>query len=412
MATMIISERDRPDRQTRTEAPPPRAKTARLGWVDAIRAFLAILVVVHHAGQPYGGDGVWPVQEDARSDVLGVFFPVNAAFFMGLFFLLAASFIPASFDRKGTGAFLRDRVTRLGIPLLIVGLGVFGLIAYLDYRGAGGIVPLWSFYVRDYIGGPQVDLGHLWFVAHLLVYTCAYALWRRISGQRSPVAGRADRLPGHRAILTYALALAAVTYVVRLWYPIDRWERVLGIIPAEVAHVPQYLSLFIIGLVAAHHDWLRRLPAATGMTWLGIGLGAAALRYAYSLWPTERLPRIIAQGGSDWRSLAWSTWEAFICVGLCVGLLVLARERFAQPGRVVRMLGESSFAIYIVHVFVLVAVQMPLVDVAIPPLAKFAIVSIAGVPLSVAVATVPRWSGVLRRTRSRHGTAAHAPATT
>src|SRR5690606_21593044 len=73
MATMIISERDRPDRQTRTEAPPPRAKTARLGWVDAIRAFLAILVVVHHAGQPYGGDGVWPVQEDARSDVLGVF---------------------------------------------------------------------------------------------------------------------------------------------------------------------------------------------------------------------------------------------------------------------------------------------------------------------------------------------------
>jgi peptidoglycan/LPS O-acetylase OafA/YrhL len=411
MATMVITERQRVDGQVRANSAHPRTQSARLEWIDAVRAFLAILVVVHHAGQPYGGDGVWPVQEATRSNVLGVFFPVNAAFFMGLFFLIAAYFIPASCDRKGAGAFVRDRAVRLGGPLLIVGLGIFGLTGFFEYRGDGGTGSFWSFYVRDYVGSLQVELGHLWFVAHLLVYAGAYALWRQFSGRRLPVATSGDWVPGHRAILTYALALAVVTCVVRIWYPIDRWERLLGIIPTEVAHLPQYLSLFVIGLVAAQHDWLRRIPTATGMTWLGIGLGAAALRYAYSLWPAARLPGIINQGGADWRSLVWSTWEALICAGLCVGLLVLARERFGQPGRVVRMVAARSYAIYILHVFVLVAVQAPLVDVALPPLAKFAIVALVGVPLSVAFAAVFRWPRSVRRASSRRKATDRAPAT-
>lgn len=411
MATMVITERDTNNGQARAAGTRVQVKPARLGWIDAIRAFLAILVVVHHAGQPYGGGGEWPIQESARSDVLNVFFPVNAAFFMGLFFLIAAYFFPTSCDRKGAGAFLRDRVVRLGVPLLVVGLGVFGLIAYVDYRGDGGTASFQSFFLYDYVGSRQIELGHLWFLAHLLVYAAAYALWRVLSGKRWPETRPGTWIPGHRAILVYALALAAVTSIVRIWYPIDRWERLLGIVPAELAHLPQYLSLFVIGLVAARQDWLRRLPTATGMTWLGIGVGAAALRYAYSLWPSDGMPRVIAQGGADWRSVVWSTWEAFICVGFCVGLLVLARERFAQPGRMVRMLAASSFTIYVVHVFVLVGVQASLVDVALPPLAKFGIVTLVGVPLSVAVAALIQSPGTARRIVARRGMRENSPAT-
>ena len=46
---------------------------------------------------------------------------VNAAFFMGLFFLISAYFVPSSFERKGTWTFLKDRFLRLGIPFALVG---------------------------------------------------------------------------------------------------------------------------------------------------------------------------------------------------------------------------------------------------------------------------------------------------
>lgn len=42
---------------------------------------------------------------------------IDQGFFMGTFFLIAGHFTPASYDRKGAGGLLRDRVVRLLIPL-------------------------------------------------------------------------------------------------------------------------------------------------------------------------------------------------------------------------------------------------------------------------------------------------------
>src|ERR1043165_5061941 len=92
----------------------PSATRARLDYVDALKVLLTVLVIAHHAGQPYGPTGGrWPIFDAQRSAILGPFFSVNAAFFMGLFFLISAYFLPSSFDRKGAVMFLKDRFLRL-----------------------------------------------------------------------------------------------------------------------------------------------------------------------------------------------------------------------------------------------------------------------------------------------------------
>ena len=397
MSTLVLEEPRRIARPAGRSVACPARSAPRLAWIDALRGLLAVLVVAHHAGQPYGGGGDWPVLETARSDALGAFFAVNAAFFMGLFFLIAGSFLPGAYDRVGSGPFLRDRVLRLGAPLVVFGLAVFGPITFLAYRDEGGRLPFGAFFVREYLAGRQVEFGHLWFLAHLLVYATAYVLWRRLRDRSASPARPGGWMPGHRAIVAFTLALAALTFLVRIRYPIDRWERLLGIVPAEPAHLPQYLSLVVIGVAAGRGDWLRRLPAATGFAWLRIGLAAVALRYAYASVAGDGLPRLVATGGADWRSLVWSAWEAVICVGLCIGLLTLARERLTQPGRLLRTLGANSYAIYVVHIWALVPLQVALVGVALPPLAKFALVCLVGIPLSVAVAALGRRLPGVRR---------------
>lgn len=117
----------------------------------------------------------------------------------------------------------------------------------------------------------------------------------------------------------------------------DNWVTLL-VFPAEIAHLPQYVSLFVIGMMAYRGDWLRRLPTATGLIWLGIGVVAVAGRYAIILpggW--EWLPATLTSSG-----LFRSLWEALICVGLCVGLLTLFRE--GDNGRLGKLLSLMAGA--------------------------------------------------------------------
>lgn len=364
-------------------------QTTRLSFIDNLRVVLIVLVIAHHAGQAYGPTGgAWPIFNPERWALLGPFFAVNAAFFMGLLFLLAGYFVAHAYDRKGAAGFLKGRFIRLGIPLLFVAVFMMGPITYVmqDAR------PSFGEFVRDLYGSGWLMLyGHLWFVGHLLVYSTIYVLWRQFAQRGTSSTQSAALLPTHRTIIIFTLALALVTWSVRIWYPVNHWIALLFVLPSEIAHLPQYISLFVIGIMAYRGDWLRRLPTVTGIIWLWIGLIASVARYVYSLGGARFLPGIIAKGGLNWGSFVWSAWEAVICVGLCVGLLVLFREGLnGQPGKLLSVMAGASYGAYIIHVFLIVGLQLGLHTVALPPSVKFGLVTPAGVALSFGIAHLMR----------------------
>jgi fucose 4-O-acetylase-like acetyltransferase len=364
------------------------SRTNRMAFVDNVRIFLTILVVAHHAGQAYGPTGgEWPIFDAQQAPILGAFFGANAAFFMGLFFLIAGYFTPAAYDHNCAAGFLKSRFMRLGVPLVLVSLFLFGPVAYMASEQQ---LSFWDYFFRVYVGQLQYEVGRLWFVFHLLVYAIAYALWRQL-GRLFRVGERPIAPPSHRTLLLYTLALAGITFLVRIEYPIDRWVELLGVIPAEIAHLPQYLSLFIIGIVAYRNNWLRTMPTGSGMIWLGIGLASVGLRYAYSGGLNTVIPvPLLASGGAHLAALIWSVWEAFICVGMCVGLPALFRERLNSQGRWLRVLSANAYTVYLIHIFVVVGLQMSIAGIAFPPLVKFALVTVVGMALSFVLSQVIR----------------------
>jgi len=102
-----------------TSAKPP----ARLFHLDNLRVYLTILVILHHTAIAYGAVGDWPIVDPAVDDISPIFLTfftaVNQSYFMSAFFLLAGYFTPRSLDRKGRASFIKDRLIRLGIPLLL-----------------------------------------------------------------------------------------------------------------------------------------------------------------------------------------------------------------------------------------------------------------------------------------------------
>src|SRR5512135_1384592 len=110
---------------TRAAVPAAKAQavaTTRMLYVDNIRLTLTVILVVFHLAITYGAVGSWfyveRPSEMISSVLLTLFTALNQGYFMGLFYFAAGYFVPISLDRKGTWGFLRDRLIRLGIPLL------------------------------------------------------------------------------------------------------------------------------------------------------------------------------------------------------------------------------------------------------------------------------------------------------
>ena len=95
---------------------------SRLFYIDNLRIFLIGLVVLLHLNITYGAPGDWYYNESEAGMpevILQAMFNItNQAFFMGMFFFISAYFTAASINRKTTAVFLKDRLVRLGIPLV------------------------------------------------------------------------------------------------------------------------------------------------------------------------------------------------------------------------------------------------------------------------------------------------------
>ena len=352
----------------------------RLHFIDALRVAVIVFVIIHHAAQAYGPTGgVWPVHDRAQSGWFVPFYTANSAFGMGLMFLLAGYFVPSSYDRKGARLFLWERWLRIGVPL-----ASFVLLVHLPavYVLAGMPAPA-QFIRALYQRGWQPIYLHLWFVAHLLVYCLAYAALRQI---RRLSEGSVSKLPlpSYTEIGCFVAALAVITWIVRIWYPVDKWVPFLWVMPAEPAHLPQYVTLFAAGTLAYRADWFRKMPIADGLLWLAVGvIASGGIYFAYAFGPWSEL---MAPGGSGLSSLIRSSWEAVIVVGLSVGLIIAFRELFDRSNRLLRTMATASFGAYILHPVIVVGLQADITDVRLSAFAKFALVSVLGTAAAFTIA--------------------------
>lgn len=227
-------------------------------------------------------------------------------------------------------------------------------------------------------------MAHLWFVAQLLLYSLLYALWRWFNAGRMPVR---RPVPGNGAIAVYVVSLAVAGTLLRLVYPQDAWVHLFWLVPAEPAHLPQYVSLFLIGIAAGYGSWLSTLPTRVGASWFALGVVAFAV--AGGLRSMDDLPFDFG--------VAWGFLEAFISIGMILGLTVLFRRWCTRESGWLDFLDANVYGAYLVHWLLVVAIQMAILGIALSATAKFAIVTVAGIAASFALSALLRAIPGVRR---------------
>lgn len=147
----------------------------RIFYIDYLRAFLVVLVVLDHAMHGYAEhfQHLWFIQDPSVSPFLDILHLHNDSFMMPSLYFLAGIFVFPSLLRRGLKSFAIEKLLRLGIPFLVgiptinavISYGKFYVsqdYAYTNWR-------FWEFFRNVYLQNPIP--GVFWFLAYLLALT-------------------------------------------------------------------------------------------------------------------------------------------------------------------------------------------------------------------------------------------------
>ncbi|GAB7110480.1 hypothetical protein JCM4814A_87950 [Streptomyces phaeofaciens JCM 4814] len=363
---------------------------ARRTELDVLRALVVLGLVFFHSALVFSPDDDFYVKNRDTTDVVTVVAGLGVVWAMPMLFLVAGLGARHSIGRRGPRGFARERLLRLGVPLVFATLTIVPVPQWLRLRAADPAYH--ESYGRFWLGfldvrpdpadfpfvleGEWFETGHLWFVVLLLTFCLLLAPVARPLAARAGRAGDAvERRPA--LLLLPALPLAAINALLGMEEGFAGWNRWA------------YLLFFLHGYALSDDPRIRaatlRLAGPVGVLGLVLFAGTA--------------PGFMA-GDDPFTSgsaLAVLTRALFGAAGWCwvlaiLGLLERPRTRRRSPGPVLGYLAVAALPLYVLHQPVVVAFAYGVVGWSAPIAVKYAAI----VTASLAVLLLAYEFGVRR----------------
>ncbi|WP_421996322.1 acyltransferase family protein [Reyranella sp.] len=347
----------------------PSSRRADLDW---LRVLAFGLLIFYHAGMAWSGWS-WHLTDVQSIDWLREAMRFLNRWRMPLLFLVSGATIMLALGSRSGPAFARDRLKRLGLPLVFAMAVIVPPQVYLErlYRGQfDGSFLAWL--PQAFSGGPypsgNVSWHHLWFLAYVLVLTFLLLpvfLWARSPGGRRALdrsASLAARL-GLQWLMVLPLAASS------LWL-------------APVSHNPNGLvgdwhGLVYYGVLLLGGAFLYRSPvlpeALERQRFLSLAVAVAAYTALYLVYfkgtvrpaiPPEARPAFALLNAVN--TMAW----LFAIVGF-------AHRHLTRRPAFLAEATEAVYPFYILHQTVTVVAVYGLLRIGAPPVAGFILAVLA-----------------------------------
>ncbi len=348
----------------------------RLHALDAVRGFALLLGVAFHAAlsfMPGWPPGLWAMQDNSPSALLGDAAFVSHVFRMTLFFFIAGYFARLLHGRLGTAGFWKNRALRIALPLVAGWVVLFPLITMVWIAGLtrvfGGNLPAMP--EMPGVAG-AFPLTHLWFLYQLLQ---CYVLVLLLAG----LVARIDRAQALRGLVDRAVSMLLRIPVAALpvlalpvaaaLMALPEWFYWTGIPTPDQTLVPQLAPLAGFGTAFAAGWLLHRSNDALSLLarhWLP-NLLAGALAAAWML-ASMRVTPMAAAGfpadplrlfeGAVLTKAGFALMHGVAAWGLTLGITGAALRYLDRYSPVRRYVADASYWIYLAHLPVVAALQV------------------------------------------------------
>jgi glucans biosynthesis protein C len=152
--------------------------TGRMYGLDALRGVAMSLGIFLHSAIAYKKGyhyGEWVFDKEFNSYFFDWLYLWINSFRMQAFFLLAGFFAHLLIKKIGLHDFVKNRLKRIGLPLLLSYFTILPLtfapyFLFVQFKGADSWQQLLDFFAKFYTLRAQAGFMHLWFLQHLLVF--------------------------------------------------------------------------------------------------------------------------------------------------------------------------------------------------------------------------------------------------
>jgi len=377
--------------------------SARVVFMDNIRYLMVVLVLVYHSVAAYAIVAPhWAIHDTNTfaADIIRELFDV---FMMPVLFFAAGYFALPSLEKKGVWEFLKDKVQRLLVPWALAVLIILPLALY--DQPVKPIRPFWKYWL-NYLSSFEVRLRFTqapvgittqaiyWFIsllfAFFLLFALIYALARRWRGGATLPAGR--KMTTSNSVLVTLVVFGLLTsiayFVLLLVVPDSSWFTLYMFLEFQVTRLVPFAAYFAFGVYAQSRGWFADgKPLGSLTLW---GAISAVLAVAYLVFGQ---PMFADTAGTATLSVGYLAVFAFLRSFLLLSLLVVFASfgvrYWNRASGLNRQLATASYNIYLVHFFIVVALQAALFKWSGGPVpVKIAIVFLAALVSSFAIS---RW---------------------
>ena len=364
----------------------------RLDYLDAARSIALMLGIIFHASISFMPIFIgWAVMDISTNEFVPIFMLISHSFRMELFFLIAGFFSHMTFHQQGIRGFLRSRMLRLCIPL-VVGWFLFRpLLAsgwIMGVQSMRGDVNILSALLEGLKSLGELPNGllvgtHLWFLYYLLLICAAVLLLRQFIGLHKPIRSKvtqlADRLTFWLCHSRLAVLALSIPTAACLWF-MDHWgmdtpdKSLLPHIPVSLL----YAGFFLLGWLL--HRQSSLIDRFTSLTWgkfilciisivVTISMSSFEMKFGHPQYKLLKICFIL-----NYAIMMWSLVS--LTLGLC-------KRLFSAPNKVVRYIADASYWLYLIHLPLIIWLQIAFSELPIYWLIKLIGISAITILISI-----------------------------
>lgn len=337
----------------------------RIGYIDNLRAILMMLGVVLHSAAVFSVQKYWLVSYQTPSVYLDMLNSSIHSFRMPLFFMIAGFFALMLLKAYRVKRFLRNRLLRIGVPLVAAILVLNTLQNYLL-----------SFYYQD----SEVQsnfytvhaISHLWFLINLLCYCFTLAIaFVCVKGHFTFSSLMSKPLGFYVAIFVFPLFYIAVLAAGTMGVPIYQQLMIIGM-PFMLMY---YFSFFLFGvLIYGLKSWLIFIEDGLPK-WMALG---CIIILALQWLPNTE---------SSLHKIVNEYVRVLGVMVLCLFIWSAFARLLNRPRAWLNYLSDASYTMYLIHHLLIVALVVAIntMGIKMPAMLLFGVLVVLVFTLSLLV---------------------------
>jgi peptidoglycan/LPS O-acetylase OafA/YrhL len=371
--------------ETMTNQTPHTTKQNRIHWMDNLRTIAIFLVVLYHAAGVYSltFQSFWLVSDPATSDVVGILNILLDVTAIPTIFFISGYLIPMSLKDKSARAFVWSKFKRLMIPWFVAVLTLIPLYKVIFLASRGLPQEHWTTYFHFSVDN-LTSQNWLWFLPVLFSFSVLYMLLSK-ANIRIPNISLKWAVIGASVIgFVYSVGIGMVV-------GFRHWTKT-PLIDFETEKLLPYFLIFLLGALCFRDKVFEVKPkkqtmyiVVSSIAWMPITLHIMS-----------RVIWVLSMGTLGGMvspfvdRLIW--WLGFDLSVLCmIYLMVQSFWRYLdRTGWVWDELNRNSYGVYIIHVIVVGTIALLLLNVTLPAMIKWLVLTVSAYGASNLIASLYR----------------------